>query len=153
MTTGSTGTKRRTLLQRGFALLAGGAAIAGGSRWAAAASPPAALPATFKVYARKSDVFDRPGGDRIGSFYTNTLGAPSTFGVQTASSSVAFHVLQLKDGSLFSVSGAADPGARSLAIIGGTERFAGKSGNCIERALPGELATDDIRELTITFAS
>jgi hypothetical protein len=34
MTTGSTGTRRRTLLQRGFALLAGGSAIAGGSRCA-----------------------------------------------------------------------------------------------------------------------
>ena len=146
MTTGSTGTRRRTLLQRGFALLAGGAAVAGGSRWAAA-SPPAAAPATIKLYARKGDVFDRPDGERIGSLHTNSLGAPSTFGVQA--SSLAFHVLQLKDGTLFSVSGSADAGAR--AIIGGTDRYAGKSGSCVERALP-EHARDDMRELTITFA-
>ena len=159
MTTGSTGTKRRTLLQRGFALLAGGAAIAGGSRWAAdstSPSPPLALRevegATITLYARKGDVFDRPGGDRIGSFYTNSLGSPATFGVQTTASSLAFHVLQLKDGTLFSVSGAADPGARSLAIIGGTDRYAGKSGNCIERTMPGDHAIDGMRELTITFA-
>lgn len=150
MTTGTTGTKRRTLLQRGFALLAGGAALAGGTRWAAAASPPAAVPGTIRLYARRGDLFDRPGGDRIGSLDTNRLGAQSMFGVQT--SSLEFHVLRLKDGTLFSVSGTADAGTRSLAVIGGTDRYAGKSGNVIERALPGEHATDDLRELTITFA-
>ena len=104
-------------------------------------------PATLTLYARKGDVFDRPDGERIGSLHTNSLGAPSTFGVQA--SSLAFHVLELKDGTLFSVSGSADAGAR--AIIGGTDRYAGKSGSCVERALP-EHARDDMRELTITFA-
>ena len=151
MTTGSTGTKRRTLLQRGFALLAGGAAIAGGSRFAAAASPPPAVPARLTVYVRKGDVFDRPGGERIGAVSTNTIGGQSAFGV-TAATSLEMQALQLKDGTLFTVSGGAGGGARSLAIIGGTDRFAGKAGSCLERAIPGEHAADDMRELTITFA-
>jgi len=151
MTTGSTGTKRRTLLQRGLALLAGGAAIAGGSRWAAAASPPAARPNTITLYARNSDVFDRPGGERIGAFYANTIGGESAFGV-LAASRLEMHSLQLEDGTLFTLSGAADTGARALAIIGGTGRFAGKTGSCIARTIAGEHAVDDVRELTITFA-
>jgi len=167
MTTGSTGTKRRTLLQRGFALLAGGAAIAGGTRWAAAAAPPVAAP-SLTLYARRrpvtgaadghivssGDVFDRPGGERIGAFYTNSFNAQSPFGAQPATaSSLEFHVLELKDGTLFSISsGANTPGTRALAIIGGTNRFAGKSGNYVERAIPGEYPGDDLRELTVTFA-
>src|SRR5436190_16341313 len=115
MTTGSTGTKRRTLLQRGIALLAGGAALTGGTRWAAAASPPKAVPATITLYARRrpmsgaadgrlvssGDVFDRPGGERIGAFYTNSFHAQSPFGAQPATaSSLEFHVLELKEGTL-----------------------------------------------------
>ena len=168
MTTGSTGTKRRTLLQRGIALLAGGAAIAGGTRWAAAASPPPVAAAAFTLYARKrpvigaaedgrivasGDLFDRPGGERIGSFHSNCFCAQSPFGVHAgASPSLEFHVLQLKDGTLFSVGNAGGETVRPLAIIGGTGRFAGKSGTWIERAIAGEHATDDMQELTITFA-
>ena len=153
MTTGSTGTKRRTLLQRGFALLAGGAAIAGGGKWAAAASPPppAARPGTITLYARNTDVFDRPDGERIGSLHANTIGGESAFGV-LAASRLEMHSLQLEDGTLFTLGGAPDAGARALAIIGGTGRFAGKTGSCIARAIPGEHAADDLRELTITFA-
>ena len=158
MTTGSTGTKRRTLLQRGFALLAGGAAIAGGSRWAAAASAagrPLALSEvegnTLTLYARKNDVFDRPGGERIGSLHANTIGGESAFGV-LAASRLEMHSLQLEDGTLFTLGGAADGAARALAIIGGTGRFAGRTGSCIARAIPGDHAADDLRELTITFA-
>ena len=149
MTTGSTGTKRRTLLQRGFALLAGGAAIAGGSKWAAAASPPQAAKPTLTLYARKTDVFDRPGGERIGSFSANTLGGESAFGV-LAASRLEVHSLQLEDGTLFTL-GSAAADTRALAIIGGTGRFAGKTGSCITRAVP-EHAADDLRELIITFA-
>ena len=150
MTTGSTGTKRRTLLQRGFALLAGGAAIAGGSRWAAAASPPA-MGSTMTLYARKSDVFDRPGGARIGSLYANVIGEQSPFGVPAASS-VEMHTLQLADGALFALGATVASGERSLAIVGGTGRFAGKIGSCLSRAIPGDHAADDWRELSITFA-
>lgn len=151
MTTGSTGTRRRTLLQRGFALLAGGAAIASGGRLAAAASPPKTAPATMTLYARKRDVFDRPGGDRIGSLHANVVGAQSPFGV-TAASSVEMHTLQLPDGALFALSATASSGEQSMAIVGGTGRFAGKIGSCLSRAIPGDHAADDLRELSITFA-
>jgi hypothetical protein len=187
MTTGSTGTKRRTLLQRGFALLAGGAALAGGTRWAAAAStsaeatvdksPPTAK--TLTVYARKrpiagtpsivgpnqavdgrivssGDLLDGPDGNYIGTFYTNCFCVLSPFGGHTASaSSLEFHVLQLQDGTLFSMgSGIDDTSApRPLAILGGTGRFAARQGTVIERAVAGADAADDVRQLTVTFAA
>jgi hypothetical protein len=103
------------------------------------------------LFARKQDVFDRPGGDRIGSLYANVVGGQSPFGV-TAASSVEMHTLQLADGALFALSATGAAGEQSMAIVGGTGRFAGKIGSCVARAIPGEHAADDLRELTITFA-
>ncbi len=168
MTTGSTGTKRRTLLQRGAALLAGGVALAGSTRLAGATSPPAASPPrTLTIYARSrpaahthgegrltasGDLYDAPNGERIGSFYTNCFCATS-FGQPAASASnLEFHVLQLKDGTLFSIgSGIDTPAGRPLAIVGGTDAFAGRSGTYVQHAIATELG-DDVRQLTITFA-
>jgi hypothetical protein len=166
------------LLQRGIALLAGGAAIAGGTRWAAAASPPATPPNTLTLFARKrpvagipgafgpaqaadgrivasGDLLDAPDGEAIGTFYTNSFCVQSPFGGQAAAASgLEFHVLQLKDGTLFSIGSGADDGsgARPLAVVGGTGRFAGKSGSCITRAVAGASHADDVREFTVTFA-
>ena len=165
MTTGSTGTKRRTFFQRGIALLAGGAALVGTSRWAGAASPPASAN-TLTVFARSrpsaghqhgadgriiesGDLLDAPDGEPIGSFYTNCFCQPTPFGVQAASSTLEFHVLQLKDGTLFSMGAGNAAPEQGLAIIGGTDRFAGRSGAYVQRAVA---AHRDVRELTITFA-
>lgn len=171
MTTGSTGTKRRTLLQRGAALLAGGAALAGTTRWAGAASPPAASPpSTFTLYARSrpaaghhhadgrivasGDLFDGPDGEHVGTFYTNCFCLPTPFGVQTAAASnLEFHVLQLKDGTLFSIGSGGDAGTeRRLAIVGGTDRFAGRSGSYVLRSVAGGSIGEDMRQLIVTLA-
>jgi hypothetical protein len=170
MTTGSTGTKRRTLLQRGIALLAGGAAIAGTSRWAGAAPPPpAAAPSnTLTLYARSrpgphqhgadgrlvasGDLLDGPDGASIGTFYTNCFCLTSPFGVQASAANLEFHVLQLKDGTLFSMGAGIDvAGERRLAIVGGTDRFAGRSGTYVQRSIAAE-TRGNVRQLTITFA-
>mgnify|MGYP003578013609 CR=1 FL=1 len=168
MTTGSTGTKRRTFFQRGIALLAGGAALAGSSRFAGAASPPKAPDKTLTLYARPrpvarqqhgadgrvlvtGDLLDRPEGESIGTFFTNCFCVPTPFGIQApAASTLEFHVLQLKDGSLFSIgSGRDENGVQQLAIVGGTDRFAGRSGAFVQRPFA---ASREVRELTITFA-
>jgi hypothetical protein len=165
MTIGSTSTKRRTFFQRGIALLAGGAAVAGTTRWASAASPPS----TLTLYASPrpvaghqhggdrivaaGDVFDRPGGERIGTFYTNCFCLPSPFGLQvSAASNLEFHVLQLNDGTLFGIGSGVEAGdGRRLAIVGGTDRYAGRSGSYVQRSIAGQTG-DDVRELVVTFA-
>ena len=177
MTTGSTGTKRRALLQRGLALLAGGAAMAGGTRWVRAASPPRPAPlTTLTLYTRPrpivglpggaghphvpdgrlvaaGDVFDAPDGARIGTFYSNCFCLDSSFGPETgAASNLEFQVLQLNDGTLFSIGAGGGVAERPLAIVGGTNRYAGRSGSYIERAVAGQGNGDDVRELFVTFA-
>lgn len=167
MTTGSTGTKRRTFFQRGLALLAGGAGLAGASRLVAAAAPPAVDPGnTLRLFARSravdnhqhskdgrilatGDLLDGPDGERIGTYYTNCFCVPTAFGVQvSAPSTLEFHVLQLQDGTLFTMGSGRDSGGhRQLAIIGGTERFAGRSGVYMQHPVAGNVAA-----VTITFA-
>lgn len=170
MTTGSTGTMRRTLLQRSVALLAGGAALAGTTKWAGAASPPKAPPSTLTFYARarpvaahahggagrivgSGDLLDGPKGNPIGTFYTNCFCVPTPFGEPAAAASnLEFHVLQLPEGTLFSIgSGFEGAGERRLAIVGGTDYFAGRSGTYVQRSVAAEIG-DDVRQLTITFA-
>jgi hypothetical protein len=175
MTTGSTGTKRRTILQRGLALLAGGAAVAGGTRWVAAASPPT-TGASLTLYTRyrpvagpqfggsghshgadgrlvaSGDLLDAPNGKAIGTFYTNCFCLSSPFGLQAnAGANLEFHVLQLADGTLFSM-GAGGAGDRPFALVGGTDRYAGRSGSCIQRSVAGDDIGDDVRQLIVTFA-
>jgi hypothetical protein len=166
MTKGSTGTKRRAVLQRGAALLAGGAALAGTSKWAGAASP---RPNTLTLYARprpaaahthgadgrivaSGDLLDGPDGERIGIFYTNCFCVPTPFGPrQDAASTLEFHVLQLPEGTLFSIGSGRDAsGEQRLAIVGGTDAFAGRSGAYLQRPIDADYG--DVRQLTITFA-
>lgn len=161
----TTGTKRRTLLQRGAALLAGGVALAGTSKWAGAASPPAN---TLTLYARlrpaaapdahgrmvtSGDLLDRVDGTPIGTFYANAFCAASPFGgAQAAASNLAFQVLELGEGTLFAIgSGIETAAGQAVAIVGGTNRFAGRSGSCMQRSIASELG-DDVHEFTITFA-
>lgn len=170
MTRGSGGTKRRTVLQRGAALLAGGVALAGGSQLAGGATAEAASPPrTITLFARSrpiaahghgdgrliasGDLLDAPDGEPIGTFHTNCFCATTPFGQPAASASnLEFHVLQLKDGTLFGIgSGVDTPAGRALAIVGGTDRFAGRSGAFVQR--PADVASgDDVQQLTITFA-
>jgi hypothetical protein len=170
MTTGSTGTKRRTLLQRGAALLAGGVALAGGAKLAGAAAPVVAAtpPRTLTLYARMTpsghghgagrliasgELFDAPNGDSVGSFHTTCFCATSPFGQPAESASnLEFHVLELKNGTLFGIgSGTETPHGRVLAIVGGTDAFAGRSGTSVQASLATGIS-DDLRQVTITFA-
>lgn len=170
MTTGSTGTKRRTFFQRGIALLAGGATLAGTSRFAGAASPPGTAGNTLTLFARlrpnanhqhgaggrviaSGELLDGPDGEPIGTFYTNCFCVPAPFGVQApAASSLEFHVLQLQDGTLFSIGSGPDAsGEQRLAVVGGTDRFAGRSGAYVQRPVEAK-DRRDVRQLTITFA-
>jgi hypothetical protein len=42
-------------------------------------------------------------------------------------------------------------GERRLAIVGGTDRFAGRSGTYVQRSIAAD-TRGDVRQLTITFA-
>lgn len=145
---------RRTLLQRGAALLAGafgaGATVGtvhGGS------SPDSGTPRQMTLRARRrplslpggteasgrllshGDILDQ-AGELEGAFYTNGFCMQTPFGsnLQTAAN-LEFQALNVKDGVLFGIGapGASAGDERHRAILGGTGRFAGVRGSYVER--------------------
>jgi len=159
------GNGRRTLLQRGLALIAGGAAAAGGwgfsRRDASSGSDrqlvvygrrrPADAPGAGLVSA--GELLDAPDGKAIGEFYTNSFGLAAPHGPQPAAAEMEFQILQLKNGSLFSMrGGASGKGRGPAALIGGTAHFAGRTGAVVERVVASEWQGRDLVEFVITFA-
>jgi hypothetical protein len=173
MRTGSNGTRRRTWLQRGLAVLTGAVAVGAGAEWAHRGTngAPAPRASSLTVYGRKrpvasrgsdgrlttfGELLDGPDGRPVGQFYSNCFGIETPLGLQPMDmSSMEFQVLQLKDGALFGMRGgdtAAD-GVRPCALIGGTARYAGASGSYLERPLGSKSQSHEMVEFVVTFAS
>ena len=161
---------RRSLLQRGLALLGGATAIATGA-WAArdvGAAPERRGP-MLKVYGRKrpvagatdtqvrsfGELLDAPDGRPIGEFHSTCFCFATREGVQPAAgSNLEFHVLQLKDGTVFGLrGGSTTESPMASAVIGGTARYAGASGSLVERSVEGGTRGHDLVEFVVTFAS
>jgi len=166
------GTGRRTLLQRGLALIGGVAAIGGCAAWSAREADAAAVRrgSTMTVYGRKrpvagdndarimtfGELLDAPDGRSIGEFHTNCFCLSTPLGLQPAAgSSLEFHVLQLKDGTLFGMRGGTRPDGTPLpsAVIGGTARYAGASGSFVERPLGAGAPGHDLVEFVVTLTT
>jgi hypothetical protein len=157
MNQAGTPTPRRTLLQRGLALLGGalGVGAAGGEVHARSQASDTAR--TFQLVGRghgsgrlakgaraasrhvvlSGDLLDAPDGSAVGSFHTNgflretSLGSPLP-----ADSNIAFQTFALAEGTLFGLGPGPQPGGeRACAILGGTGRYAGAHGTYVERAL------------------
>jgi hypothetical protein len=163
---------RRTLLQRGLALVGGGAAVIAGARWTRAeAAPPKADTRTLTLYARKhpvtsaasdarlvasGDLYDTPsGGAVVGSLYTNCFCLGTPFGPDTSSqANLQFQVLHLKEGTLFGISGGgnAHGDITQHAIVGGTSRFAGATGTYVERPAGADVPDHGVVEIIVALA-
>jgi len=171
MKTGTdTGSGRRTLLRRGLALFGGLAAVGttGVLAKRAAAVPTPRANATLVIYGRGRPVagdtgarvvgivelYDKPGGRRIGEIHTNCFCLSTPHGLDArADSNLEFQVLQLEDGSLFGMRGGSHRETGPSAIVGGTARYAGASGTLVERPMAGGTPGHDHVQLVITFAS
>ena len=96
MQTDGTSLKRRSVLQRCLAVLAGGGAVAGIAEWKGRGLAHASekAPGTLTLYGRQrpivspnadrtaafGELMDRPDGKVVGSFYTNCFCATAPFG-------------------------------------------------------------------------
>lgn len=168
--------KRRTLLQRGLALLGGAlgvGAIGGEVHGRSAASGAPAH--TLKLLGRRrastrvakgpdsashhvvctGDLFDGPEGETVGSFHTNGFCLATTLGPPLpAESNIAFQTFDLADGSLFGLGpGPSAGGERTCAVLGGTGRYAGARGTYVERAPSQGPAGRDAVEFIFTLSA
>jgi hypothetical protein len=163
---------RRTLLQRGLALLGGalGVGALGGEVHGRSAAVEAA-PHTLELLGRRrasagltrgarsasqhvvssGDLLEGPGGATIGSFHTNGLCLASTLGSPLPTeSNIAFQTFVLAEGTLFGVGGGSPAGERTCAVLGGTGRYAGAHGTYVER-VPSRPAGRDAVEFIFTL--
>ena len=155
MSSSADATPRRTLLQRGTALVvsAFGLGAATDRVVHAASTQESAAPRPLTLHARRrpvspaggneasgrllsqGEVLDEAGGVE-GAFYTNGFCMQTPFGSSLqAAANLEFQTLNLKDGTLFGI-GAPSASAgleRHRAILGGTGRFAGVRGSYVER--------------------
>jgi len=167
-----TSLKRRSLLQRCLAVLAGGGAVAGiatlkGRDVVRASENPVE---TLTVYGRYraiggsnadramtvGELMDRPDGKVVGSFSTNCFCMNTPFGAQPAGTpSLELQVLTLAGGTLFGIGGGAhaEHGLTARALVGGTARYAGASGSYTVRPVSAESNSHEILEFIVTFAS
>ena len=167
---------RRTLLQRGLALLGGGVAIAAGARLGRgtrAEAAPIDGTGPLKLYARirpiagtslaqgqsdartvaTGELLDAPHGKPVGAFSANCFCLGTPFGTHVNSAAtIEMQVLQLHDGTIFGLSTPSAPGAPKLhAVIGGTARFAGARGTYVQRPVDAPGA-HDVVEFIVSIA-
>jgi hypothetical protein len=164
--------KRRTLLQRGLALVGGalGVGAIGGevhARSTAAEAPTRTLQllgrrrdaarlgkgtrSSTQHVVSSGDLLDAAGKDTVGSFHTNGFCLENTLGSPLpAASNIAFQTFVLADGSLFGLGGGPAGGERTCAVLGGTGRYAGAQGTYLER-VPARPAGRDAVEFIFTL--
>jgi hypothetical protein len=165
--------KRRTLLQRGLVLLTGALGLGTVARRVESAAAPAPkTDPTLRLHGRRGqapsrlpgrsgerlvrygELLDGPDGKRIGQFFTSGFCLETPFGPQpAAASNLEFQTFQLPEGTLFGI-GAAGAGAeRTLAILGGTGRFAAVRGSYVEREVPSRTPGRDAVEFVVSLSS
>jgi hypothetical protein len=158
----SSASPRRTLLRRGLWAAGGLLGLAAG-RQVSARDEPAPAPAAaegervVRLYGRspaavapgktaggarvvrRSDLYDAPAGRSVGEFVATTLGAEASFGAQGACvSGLEMLSFRVGEDTLFGIGAGGARGAeRAYAVLGGTGRFAGARGTCLEREIGG----------------
>jgi len=157
--------ERRTLLQRGLVLLTGAFGVGAGARAAESTVAPAEEAGRITFYGRRGqapsrlpgrsgarlvrsgEILDRPDGKRIGQFFASGFCMETPLGPEVAApSNLEFQTFHLPEGTLFGIGAAGGRGERTLAILGGTGRFAAARGSYVERevgpAVPGREAVE-----------
>ena len=102
------------------------------------AAAPAKTPGTARV-VRRLDLLDTPDGRVVGEFVATALGAEASFGaIGPGRSGLEMQSFRIADDSLFGIGACGARGSeRAYAVLGGTGRFAGARGTCVERELSG----------------
>ena len=167
-----TPTPRRTLLQRGIALVGGALGVGAIGGEVHARTEIGARVQTLQLLGRRrtparlagathgaqqhavssGDLLDAKGDQTIGSFHTNGFCLETRLGTPMPSdSNIAFQTFVLAEGSLFGLGGGPSPdGDRTCAVLGGTGRYAGAQGTYVER-VPSKPTARDAVEFVFTL--
>jgi hypothetical protein len=167
-----TSSSRRSLLGRGFLLVAGalGIGAAGGAGSARAARKlgatqlrlygqnfhlhapshrPGQIPAGGDRHSAFGELLDRRGGTVIGNFTAAHLTQESPFA--PAVSSLEIHTFTLRDGTIHGLGSALRGADGEFVILGGTGRYAGIQGSYLARQGTRELGGNGTAEFRLTL--
>ena len=147
--------KRRTLIQRGLALVGGAlgvGAIGGEVHGRSAAAEPTgrtlqllgrgrtparlgkAARAARQHFVSSGELLDARGKETVGSFHTNAFSLETALGSPLpAGSNIALQTFVLPEGTLFGLGGGPAGTDKTCAVLGGTGRYAGAQGTYVER--------------------
>jgi hypothetical protein len=167
----SKGHSRRSLLGRG-ALLLGGAAGLGAGAVKAADAATSARPGTLTLHGVNwvvkrperrpgqqlrpgergtvyGELYDRPGGKRMGSFVGSLVAVEAEGGgTERAGGTIEVHTFRLRDGTLLGMGSTID-GESVFSIVGGTGRYAGARGSYVAQQRLRELGGDGTALITL----
>jgi len=163
---------RRTLIQRGLALVGGAlgvGAIGGEVQARTAAVEPGSRTLQLLGRGRKparaanggrtsgphfvssGDLLDGNGKETVGSFHTNAFSLEAALGSPLpAASNIALQTFVLPEGTLFGLGAGAAGTDKTCAVLGGTGRYAGAQGTYVERR-PGRVSGRETVEFVFTL--
>jgi hypothetical protein len=167
-----TSSSRRSLLGRGFLLVAGalGIGAAGGAGSARAARKlgatqlrlygqnfhlhapshrPGQIPTGGDRHSAFGELLDRRGGTVIGNFTAAHLTQESPFAAVV--SSLEIHTFTLRDGTIHGLGSALRGADGEFVILGGTGRYAGIQGSYLARQGTRELGGNGTAEFRLTL--
>lgn len=113
---------------------------------------PASAPGAARV-VRRLELIDGPGGAVVGEFVATSLGAGASLGgPPPAGACVEMQTFRVGDDTLLGIgTDTGRGGERVHAVVGGTGRFAGARGTCVERAVVGAGAVRGQVEFLLTL--
>lgn len=120
-------------------------------RGSLAGAPTAAAGAARVV--RRLELLEAPDGAVVGEFIATSLGGGASFGAPAPQGAcVELQTFRIGEDTLLGMG--AEParaGERAYALLGGTGRFAGARGTCLERAVGDGAATRGQVEFLVTL--
>jgi hypothetical protein len=97
-------------------------------------------------------LLDRPGGVKIGEFFSALFALGSPFGTPDATQ-LEYHTFNLHDGTIIGLGTAGAGGESEYAIVGGTGRFAGARGTYVARQRARELGGDGTADFRLNLVA
>jgi hypothetical protein len=170
----SRGPSRRGFLKRGVVLAAGALGVGAAGRVSgASAAVPSQQTLTlhgrfFHLHAQDrragvvpvkgerltgyGELLDRPGGTKVGEFFSTLFALDSPFGpTPMGATGLEYHSFNLHDGTILGLGTGAGHGESVFAIVGGTGRYAGARGTYVAHQRQRELGGNGMAEFRLTL--
>ena len=100
------------------------------------------------------ELLDRPGGTKVGEFFSTLFALDSPFGpTPMGTTGLEYHSFNLHDGTILGLGTGAHDRESVFAIVGGTGRYARARGTYVAHQRPRELGGNGTAEFRLTLVA